>query len=107
MKVIVPFAEGFEEIEAVTIVDVLRRAEIDVTTVYLDENPVTGSHNISVMADKKIGDIDPVNFGCIILPGGMPGSENLRKNERNKRTSATLEPETARRCSVPLSRKYL
>ena len=81
MKVIVPFAKGFEEIEAVTIVDVLRRAEIDVTTVCLDENPVAGSHSISVLADKMIKDIDPVDFNCVILPGGMPGSENLRKND--------------------------
>ena len=81
MKVIVPLAEGFEEIEAVTIVDVLRRADIDVTTVYLDNNPVPGSHGISVWADSGIDEIDPVDFNCIVLPGGMPGSENLRNSD--------------------------
>ena len=81
MKVIVPFAEGFEEIEAVTIVDVLRRADIDVTTAYIDKNPVTGSHNIPVMADKSLSELTPAEFNCIILPGGMPGSINLNNSD--------------------------
>ena len=81
MKVIVPFADGFEEIEAITIVDVLRRAEIDVTTAFLRENPVTGSHDIPVKADSSIKELDMVDFNCIILPGGMPGSENLKNND--------------------------
>jgi len=80
MKIIVPFAEGFEEIEAVTIVDVLRRASIDVTTVCLKENPVTGSHNIKISCDRNISDIDPSDYDFIILPGGMPGSKNLKEN---------------------------
>lgn len=70
-------APGFEEIEAVTCIDVLRRAEIDVTVVSITkELTVTGSHRIKITADallEKIkGDAD-----AVILPGGMPGSENL------------------------------
>lgn len=81
MDVIVPLAEGFEEIEAVTIIDVLRRAGIEVTTAFLAENPVKGSHDIPVTADIGIGKITPENFDAIILPGGMPGSENLKNSD--------------------------
>lgn len=81
MKLLVPFAEGFEEIEGVTIVDVLRRAGIAVTSAHLGKNPVTGSHGISVTADSWIEDIDADDYGGIILPGGMPGSENLRNSK--------------------------
>ena len=80
MKIIVPLADGFEEIEAVTIVDVLRRAEIDAVSVCLNENPVKGAHNIYVTADKNIKEIDSKDFDGIVLPGGMPGSENLKNS---------------------------
>jgi 4-methyl-5(b-hydroxyethyl)-thiazole monophosphate biosynthesis len=81
MKAIVPIAEGFEEIEAITIVDILRRADIDVTTASLNKNPVKGSHGIPVKADSIIKELDMVDFNCIVLPGGMPGSENLKMND--------------------------
>lgn len=80
MKVLVPLAEGFEEIEAVTIIDVLRRADIKVTTVYLKENPVTGSHDIKISAEKHVEEIKNDKFDAVVLPGGMPGSENLKKS---------------------------
>jgi protein deglycase len=82
MGVIVPLAEGFEEIEAVTIIDVLRRAGVLVTAVYLKKNPVIGSHAISVTADKNIDDIQASDFDSIVLPGGMPGSSNLKDDPR-------------------------
>jgi len=82
MDVIVPLAEGFEEIEAVTIIDVLRRAGVRVTAVYLKKNPVTGSHDITVTADKNIDDIRASDFDCMVLPGGMPGSSNLKEDPR-------------------------
>ncbi len=81
MKIIVPLAEGFEEIEAVSIIDVLRRANLDVTTAFLKSNPVKGSHNIPVAADKFIGDLKAADFNAIVLPGGQPGSDNLKKND--------------------------
>ena len=74
MKVLVPLAEGFEEIEAITIIDILRRAEVDVTSVYIKNNPVRGAHDIEVSADKSIDEIKPSDFDMIVLPGGMPGS---------------------------------
>ena len=80
MKVLVPLAPGFEEIEAVTIIDLLRRAQINVTTAALEDNPVIGAHNITVAADINIKNAETYNFGCIALPGGMPGSNNLKEN---------------------------
>ena len=82
MNAVVPLAEGFEEIEAVTIIDVLRRAGAKVTTVYLEQNPITGSHGISILADKNIEGITASDFDCIALPGGMPGSKNLKEDKR-------------------------
>ena len=61
MKVIVPLAEGFEEIEAITIIDVLRRAEIDVTSIHIKNNPVMGAHKIQVSADKSTTPIDSLS----------------------------------------------
>jgi 4-methyl-5(b-hydroxyethyl)-thiazole monophosphate biosynthesis len=82
MRAIVPLAEGFEEIEAVTIIDVLRRAGFEVTSVFLQKNPVTGSHDIAIQADRYIDDISASDYDCIILPGGMPGSSNLKDDGR-------------------------
>ena len=76
--VYVMLADGFEEIEALTVVDVLRRADIDVFTVSITDNKtVTGSHGIPVIADKLIDDADLINADMVILPGGMPGTEGL------------------------------
>ena len=77
MKVLVPLAPGFEEIEAVTIIDVLRRAGIDVTSACLESGPVTGSHGIAVSADRRMDEISAGDYDMIVLPGGMPGSDNL------------------------------
>jgi 4-methyl-5(b-hydroxyethyl)-thiazole monophosphate biosynthesis len=82
MRVLVPLAEGFEEIEAVTIVDVLRRASIEVVTAALGENPVCGSHGIAVRADGSLDAFPGGEFDAIVLPGGMPGSKTLRADER-------------------------
>ncbi|MCX7677965.1 MAG: DJ-1/PfpI family protein [Spirochaetes bacterium] len=81
MKALVPLAEGFEEIEAVSIIDVLRRAGIEVVTAHIGKNPVNGSHNIPLIADLSLDDCTPETFDAMILPGGMPGSENLKNNE--------------------------
>ena len=80
MKVLIPLAEGFEEIETVTVIDILRRAEIETITAALKKNPVTGSHGISVTADKLLDEKD--SFDAIVLPGGMPGSANLKGDAR-------------------------
>ncbi len=79
-KVMVPFAEGFEELEALTIVDVLRRAGITVDMVGIVGTMVTGGHGIRVTMDKKLLQVHAEDYNCIILPGGNPGYINLGRS---------------------------
>lgn len=77
-KVGVFFAEGYEEIEALTVVDLLRRAgiETDMVSVTTDRM-VTSSHRIPVVTDKLLEEVDFEELSAIVLPGGMPGTKNL------------------------------
>ncbi len=79
MKTIFVFlATGFEEIEALTPVDVLRRAGLDVQTVsVMNEQTVAGAHGVPVVADKMFAEINPEDAEMILLPGGLPGATNL------------------------------
>jgi 4-methyl-5(b-hydroxyethyl)-thiazole monophosphate biosynthesis len=78
-RVCVLLAPGFEEIEAVTIIDVLRRAEIEVITLSVEDGlEVKGSHGILVRADSTLADGAREAWDMVILPGGMPGSTHLR-----------------------------
>ena len=81
-RVLVPLAEGFEEIEAITVVDLLRRAGIEVHTASLDGPQVTGSHGITVLADEALDAVAATDCDMIVLPGGMPGAEHLRNDAR-------------------------
>ena len=81
-RVLVPLAEGFEELEAVTVIDILRRAGLDVVVASLGESPVTGSHGIRVAADTPLAALAEQDFDMIALPGGMPGAEHLRNDAR-------------------------
>lgn len=81
-RVLVPLAEGFEELEAVTIIDVLRRAGIEVVVASLAGSPVTGSHGIRLAADTPLAALVEQEFDMIALPGGMPGAEHLKKDAR-------------------------
>ena len=81
-RVIVPLATGFEEIEAITIIDVLRRAEIEVVTAGLERRCVKGAHGIEIKTDLHIDDVNSEEFDMIILPGGMPGSMHLKNSKK-------------------------
>ncbi|MBK7581502.1 MAG: DJ-1/PfpI family protein [Myxococcales bacterium] len=81
-KILLLLAPGFEEIEAVTLIDVLRRAEITVTVAGLDATPVRGSHDIEVNAECLLDDVEGEDYDGIVLPGGMPGAANLAKDPR-------------------------
>ena len=71
-------ANGFEEIEAIATVDILRRANIDVTTVSVYNDPeVVGAHGVPVKADMVFADCDFSQADWLILPGGLPGADNL------------------------------
>lgn len=75
------FADGFEEIEAITVVDVMRRAGIDVRTVSInDGRSVVGAHGVEICADMLIGDVDADGAEWLVMPGGMPGAVNLSAN---------------------------
>ena len=79
-KAIVFLAEGFEEIEALTIVDVLRSGGVETTTVSVTEDPyVLGAHDVEVLADAD-NEYDISDADMLVLPGGMPGALNLRKS---------------------------
>ena len=80
--ILVPLAEGFEEIEAVTIIDVLRRADLDVTVAGLEPGPVRGAHGVTFDTDCPLSEIESDRIHMLVLPGGMPGTTNLQEDER-------------------------
>jgi 4-methyl-5(b-hydroxyethyl)-thiazole monophosphate biosynthesis len=84
MKIMVFLADGFEEVEALTVVDYLRRMNIEVDMVSVSrKREVKGSHYISVLADLTIDDIpDAGLYDGVVIPGGLPGATNLRDNSR-------------------------
>ncbi len=76
------FADGFEEVEAIATLDVIRRANIEIESVGVGSKNVTGSHGITVICDKTIEEITASDaLDGIILPGGMPGTTNLLENK--------------------------
>jgi 4-methyl-5(b-hydroxyethyl)-thiazole monophosphate biosynthesis len=83
-KVVIPLADGFEEVEAMAIIDVLRRAGIDVTVAGLHEGPVESARRVRVVPDTTIDTIASEDYDMIILPGGQPGSDNLNASEKVK-----------------------
>src|SRR5512145_1446593 len=88
-KALVFLAEGFEEIEAVTVVDVLRRADVQVDTAALSHKRVQGAHGIAIEAEVLLDDVVAIGKGeqpydALILPGGMPGARHLRDDARVK-----------------------
>lgn len=81
-KVLLPLANGFEEIEALAVVDVLRRADIEVIIAGLLPGPVTGSRNVTLLPDTTIDTVTVAGFDMIVLPGGQPATDNLNKAPR-------------------------
>ncbi len=79
--VLVPLAQGCEELEAITITDLLVRAGIRVTTCGLDDQPVTASRGTTIIPNTSIDKIQNENFDLIVLPGGLPGADHLRDNQ--------------------------
>jgi 4-methyl-5(b-hydroxyethyl)-thiazole monophosphate biosynthesis len=78
MKVYAMLADGFEEVEALAVIDILRRAKVDVDTVSVSgKNLVAGAHSIGIMADILFEEADFDSCDLIFLPGGMPGTKNL------------------------------
>lgn len=82
--VLVPVADGTEEIEAVTIIDVLRRAGAEVTVASVGDLQITASRGVKLMADARIVDCLDKTYDLVVLPGGIPGAEHLRDSENLK-----------------------
>lgn len=82
-KICVFLADGFEEVEGLTVVDLLRRAGEDVVTVsIMGRKEVTGSHGITVLADTLFEQVDYSGVDLLVLPGGMPGTKYLKESEK-------------------------
>lgn len=106
-KVYIHLAEGFEEIEALTIVDVLRRGGVEAETISVTGNRmVRGTHGVNVEADALFEDANYENCRMIVLPGGMPGATNLGEHEglcaRIKEFAADNDKYLAAICAAPM-----
>lgn len=80
-KVLVPIANGIEELEAICIIDILRRAGATVTVASVEQLQVTASRGVKIVADQLIANCIESKYDLIALPGGMPGAEKLRDSE--------------------------
>lgn len=81
-NIIVPISNGFEEIEAITIIDVCRRANINVITAGIEDLELKGAHGIKIICDNKIENISSEDFDMIVLPGGLPNAFTLAENPK-------------------------
>lgn len=75
------FANGFEEVEGITQVDFLRRAKVEVITLGVEGTEIEGGHGIVVKTDKSVEEGRSIQFDGIVIPGGMPGAENVASSE--------------------------
>jgi len=81
-RVLIPLAQDCEELEAVTIIDLLRRAGIDVTTAGLDDRPVTASRGVVLIPDTSLENALEKDYDMVVLPGGLPGADHLNDDPR-------------------------
>ena len=81
-RVLIPLANGCEELEAVTLIDLLRRAGIEVVTAGLAEGPVTASRGVVLVPDRSLDEVLGDEFDMIVLPGGLPGADHLDADPR-------------------------
>lgn len=105
-KIAVHMADGFEEIEAISIIDVLRRADLDVIVISVTGKlEVTGAHHLKILADKLFEQVNYDEVMMIVLPGGMPGASNLDAHEGLKAQIVKFNNENkplAAICAAPL-----
>ncbi|QWR78260.1 DJ-1 family glyoxalase III [Candidatus Magnetomonas plexicatena] len=103
-SVLVILAEGFEEIEAIAVIDILRRAEINTVVAGLKEGFITSARGVKVIPDCTLDSVSAVNFDMVVLPGGMPGTLNLAADTRVKSLVASMYNDgkyTAAICAAP------
>jgi protein deglycase len=102
-KAMIILADGFEEIEAITAIDILRRGNIKVDIYGLDSTNIKGSKGVVVIADKTLRG-DESGYDACVLPGGMPGAENLARSEKVKKVIVSMHEQgkiIAAICAAP------
>ena len=103
-RVLIPLANGCEELEAVTVIDLLRRAGIEVVTAGLTDGPVTASRGVVLIPDRSLDQVLDDDFDMIVLPGGLPGADHLDADPRIHallQRMAEQERYTAAICAAP------
>jgi 4-methyl-5(b-hydroxyethyl)-thiazole monophosphate biosynthesis len=103
-RVLIPLANGCEELEAVTVIDLLRRAGIEVVTAGLTDGPVTASRGVVLIPDRSLDQVLDDDFDMIVLPGGLPGADHLDVDPRIHallQRMAEQERYTAAICAAP------
>lgn len=103
-RVLVPLAQGCEELEAVTVIDLLRRANIEVITAGLDEQAVIASRGVQLIPDTTLDAVIGQAFDMIVLPGGLPGADHLNADPRIHTLLDQMHEEnkfTAAICAAP------
>ncbi len=81
-RTLIPLAQGCEELEAVTLIDLLRRAGIEVVTAGLEAGPVNASRGVRLLPDTTLDAVMEESFDMIVLPGGLPGADHLNADQR-------------------------
>lgn len=103
-RVLIPLAQGCEELEAVTLIDLLRRADIEVVSAGLDDRPVTASRGVVLIPDTTLDAVMDERFDMIVLPGGLPGSDHLDRDPRIQKLLQRIAEQggyTAAICAAP------
>lgn len=81
-KILITISNGFEEIEAISIIDICRRANIKVTIAGVEGLEISGAHGIKIISDEKIENVSSDDFDMIVLPGGLPNAFTLAENKK-------------------------
>jgi protein deglycase len=104
-KVVVVIAPGFEEIETITCVDILRRSGARLTMAGIENGIMEGSRGVNILADCSLDEVDPSEFDMIVLPGGQPGTTHLQNDPRVIRMVCAMNSSgktIAAICAAPL-----
>jgi len=103
-NVLVPLAQGCEELEAITVIDLLRRAEINVITAGLDDKPIKASRGVVLIPDTTLDKAMQQSFDMLVLPGGLPGADYLNADPRIHQLLKSMAADnkfTAAICAAP------
>ena len=100
-RALIFFADGFEECEGLLVVDILRRAQVEVDIAAVgSEKTITSSHRVSVVCDMLADDVVPSDYDAVILPGGLPGSDNLEATNIVKETCKAIDASDGLVCAI-------